>query len=69
MTYAELLRRSLEAEAAETVPPRSLVQAVLEQARHRTSGRSPPLMKSSAPPLTPTGRTACPILIKKERIV
>ena len=42
MTYAELLRRSLEAEAAETVPPRSLVQAVLEQARHRTSGRSPP---------------------------
>lgn len=42
MTYAELLRRSLEAEAAETVTPRSLVQAVLEQARHRTSGRSPP---------------------------
>ena len=41
MTYADLLRRSLEAEAAETVPPRSLVQAVLEQARHRTSGRSP----------------------------
>ena len=42
MTYAELLRRSLEAEAAETVPPRSLVQAVLGQARHQTSGRSPP---------------------------
>ena len=49
MTYAELLRRSLEAEAAETVPPRSLVQAVLEQARHRPSGRSPPRGADPAP--------------------
>ena len=50
MTYAELLRRSLEAEAAETVPPRSLVQAVLEQARHQTSGRAPPPGADPPPP-------------------
>lgn len=42
MTYAELLRRSLEADAAGTLPPRDLVQAVLEQARRRAGGRSPP---------------------------
>lgn len=42
MTYAELLRRSLEADAAGTVPPQDLVQAVLEQARRRAGGRSPP---------------------------
>ena len=42
MTYAELLRRSLEADAARTVPSRDLVRAVLEQAQRRTSGRAPP---------------------------
>ena len=42
MTYAELLRRSLEAEAAETVPPQDLVQAALEQVRRSVGSRSPP---------------------------
>lgn len=42
MTYAELLRRSLEADATETVPPRELMQAVLEQAQCGTGERSPP---------------------------
>lgn len=42
LTFAQLLRRSLETDAAGAAPSRDLLQAVLEQVRRGTGGRGPP---------------------------
>lgn len=43
LTFAQLLRRSLETDAAGAAPSRDLLQAVLEQVRRGTGGRGRPI--------------------------
>ena len=49
LTFAQLLRRSLETDAAGAAPSRDLLQAVLEQVRRGTGGRGPPHPSLPAP--------------------